>query len=279
MTEARAEMITKLKADIKKKQAMLDELMPKDNIKVERYIDIENRVKSKPAEPKYATGVEWLDRNMRGGFTRGSFINLAGVSFSGKSTLVLKILSNIAEYNNAVLFSFEMYENILVQELKDKLNERQKANLLITQKSYNFDEIEQIIRDQAAKGVVFFAIDSKMKIRTTFEGKEYEKISRLSNELSKLTQELGIILLLINQINEEDRKNNKFGLKGSGDQQYDSDVILYINVEDDKQTKEERRVCYCSKDRLNKRKWKEDITEVQVEVKTYEDRKIEMSQI
>lgn len=275
MSEEKAELIRKLDEKIAKYQALKSELLPKEETPmVEPYIELEKRVHLKPNEPKYGTGIQWLDDRMNGGFTRGSYINLAGVSFSGKSTLALKILTNIASYNKAVFFSLEMYENILVNELRG-LTETQKINLQIVQKGYAIEDIEKIIREQAKEGVVFFAIDSKMKIKTSFDGKEYQQISKLSNMLARLTQELGIILLLINQINEEDRKNGKFGLKGSGDQVYDSDVVLYIDVV--KKENQERRLCYCTKDRYNKRKWVEDITENNVEVIIYkEDKQINM---
>lgn len=254
------ELVSKIKAKIEKYQKLLEEITIKDNPILEKYTEVEKRVKSKKPEPKYVTGVQWLDDNLNGGFTQGSFINLAGVSFSGKSTLALKILANVAEYKKVVFFSLEMYENILVKELENKLNKTQKENLLIVQKGYDVEVIESIIREQAKKGVKFFVIDSKMKVKTNFDGKEHQQISRLSNMFARLTQELGIILLLINQISEEDRKNNKFGLKGSGDQVYDSDVILYIYIKIDKE-RGERRICSCVKDRYNKRKWNEDITE------------------
>ena len=44
--------------------------------------------------------------------------------------------------------------------------------------------------------------------------------------------------------------------KGSGDVSYDSDVSLFITVDDD-----ENRTLHCKKDRINERTWTEDITD------------------
>lgn len=79
---------------------------------VEQAASLRARVKNKPHSPKYSTGIAWLDEKLCGGFTEGSFINIAGENFSGKSTLVLKILANIARGNKTLFFSFEMYENL-----------------------------------------------------------------------------------------------------------------------------------------------------------------------
>ena len=110
----------KITEQIKELQATLLELdtLEGKTYDIEPAANLVARVKSKPILPKYSTGIFWLDDYMKGGFKEGSFINIAGQSFSGKSTLVLKILGNIASYNKCLFFSFEMYENLLA----DKLN-------------------------------------------------------------------------------------------------------------------------------------------------------------
>jgi len=267
MTE-KEELIAKLKERIEKDMRLMAELTGGAGDSIETAWQIEQRVKKKTKQPEMLTGIPWLDRNT-GGIERGTFINLAGQSFSGKSTLVLKILANIAVYKPTCFFSFEMYEDKLVNKIK-YLSQKQKENIYVVQKEYRLDSVDAIIRQKAEDGVVFFAIDSRMKISVSVTGKEYEKISYLSNHLSKLCQELGIIIILINQISEEDLKNGRLSLKGSGDQYYDSDMILFITVQKDKQD-QERRICYCQKDRDGEKKWKEDITEISVEVVDYKE--------
>ena len=244
-------------------------LVGDEEVATEVYYDLEKRVLSKPREPKYMTGVEWLDREL-GGFRSGTFINLAGQSFSGKTSLALKILANVAEYNKAFLASLEMYENKLVDKLKH-LSQKQKQNLIVSQKCFKIEELESIMRTQSKLGVKFFVLDSRMKITVQQGEKEYQKIALLSGKLASLTQELGIIVILINQTSEEDLKNGRFSLKGSGDQFYDSDCVLFLAIAKDKGSDEEKRLCFCKKDRDNGRLWSCDITEAQVEVREYQE--------
>jgi len=126
-----------LKAKIEVLQSHLKEL---DQSEGKTY-DIESagsllrRVQSKPHTPSYMTGISWLDFHF-GGFKDGTFINIAGESFSGKSTLIIELLANIAEYNKTVFFSFEMYENTTSKNL-ERLKNEQLANLLIEQHRNN----------------------------------------------------------------------------------------------------------------------------------------------
>ena len=122
-----------IKAKIEVLQSHLKEL---DHSEGKTY-DIESagsllrRVKAKPHIPSYTTGIYfWLDAHF-GGFKDGSFINIAGESFSGKSTLIIELLANIAEYNKTVFFSFEMYENTTAKKIRTIERNTTSLNLLI----------------------------------------------------------------------------------------------------------------------------------------------------
>lgn len=254
-------MSAELKADIRKKIAKLETYL-RELEDIDGSIELENakavveRVSAKPKLPKFATGIRFLDDRMHGGFEAGSFVNVAGENFAGKTELILAILGNIAKYSPVVFFSFEMYENLLTKRF-EKWDDTQLANLLIDQKHRELDAITSIIRAYAKKGVRFFAIDSRMKIEVPGISEQYERNSRISAELSKLTQELGIVLLLINQIAESDQRNKRLALKGSGDQAYDSDVLLFVLKDKDDDSK---RIMVCEKDRINGKRWIQDYT-------------------
>ncbi len=254
-------MSAELKADIRKKIAKLETYL-RELEDIDGSIELENakavveRVKLKPRLPKFATGIRFLDDRMRGGFDAGSFVNVAGENFAGKTELILAVLGNIAKYSPVVFFSFEMYENMLTKRFQ-KWDDTQLDNLLIDQKHRELDAITFIIRAYAKKGVRFFAIDSRMKIEVPGISEQYERNSRISAELSKLTQELGIVLLLINQIAESDQRTKRLALKGSGDQAYDSDVLLFILKDKDDDSK---RIMVCEKDRINGKRWIQDYT-------------------
>jgi replicative DNA helicase len=251
------ELLRELKAEREKIERYIAELEGTlADVRVETLAEVQRRVERKPKVPKFATGVGFLDYRMNGGFQQGSFVQIAGQNFTGKTELVLTILSNVAKGGPALFFSFEMYEDLLVERLK-RLDETQKRNLLIDQRHRNIEDIEAIVRDRAKKGVRFVAIDSRMKIEAAGRMEEYQKNSLISSRLSKLTQELGVVLLLVNQISEADQRGKRLALKGSGDQAYDADVILYLlaNRDDDS-----NRVMVCDKDRVNHRRWKETYT-------------------
>lgn len=269
-----------IKAKIETLQSHLKELQQSKGkiYEIESAGSLLRRVQAKPHISSYTTGIFWLDAHF-GGFKDGSFINIAGESFSGKSTLIIELLSNIAEYNKTVFFSFEMYENTTAKKLQ-RLRESQLVNLLIEQHRNELMEVVGLIRTYAEKGVKFFAIDSKMKVKVVGNASTVEKTAMISSVLSKLCQELGVIIILINQIGEDDLKNGRMALKGSGDQVYDSDVIWFLTANKDKDMNVTKRTLYCTKDRLNEKLFKVDIPQVQtVQVVEYKEDKIEIQRL
>jgi len=253
MDNRKQQLKDKILKQIEEKQKILEELNESSQ-QLETLREVRDRVSKKGKTVKYETGYNAIDDEM-GGFSEGSFINIAGQNFSGKTTLVLKVLSNIAKNKRSVFFSYEMYENLLVT---NKLTDTQiDDNLIIVQNKYLLMDIETIVRDEAKKGVKFFAIDSMMKIKVLDRMQDYQKVSLISSTLSKLTQELGIIIVLINQVALTDIREKRLEFKGSGDVSYDSDVSLFITVDEETGT----RMMHCKKDRINERTWRRDITD------------------
>ena len=168
-----------------------------------------------------------------------------------------------------------------IQQLKklERLREAQLTNLLIEQHRNELMEIVGLIRTYAQRGVKFFAIDSKMKVKVVGNSSTVEKTALISSVLAKICQELGVIIILINQIGEDDLKNGRMALKGSGDQVYDSDVIWFLTVNKDKDMNVTKRTLYCTKDRLNEKLFKVDIPQFNaknVQVVEFKEDKIEM---
>lgn len=245
-----SEALNKLIAKRDEIQELIDELMQDTaDLRVERLSAVFKRIDSMPPMAKYETGIDWFDYEMGGGFSEGSFINIAGEGFSGKTTFVLEVLQNISKYKQVLFFSFEMYERLIRIRLKN-LSSVQQGNLLIEQKRNELGAIESVIKAYSKAGGKFIAIDSRMKIKVAGKSEEFQKNSDISSRLSKLCQETGVIIILINQISESDLKTGRMSLKGSGDQFYDSDVVLFIVV-----NKDETRTMVCTKDRINQKKW------------------------
>jgi predicted ATP-dependent serine protease len=239
----------------------LDELkaLNGDEQKIENANVLFERVEKKPKMPKLMTGISCIDDNM-GGLSLGSFINIAGESFVGKTTLMLKILTNLAAGHKVLFFSFEMYEDLLKNSIYKLAGENYLVyqNLLIEQKSRRLGDIDKIIREQARKGLKLFVIDSIMKIEVAGKPKEYEQRTYISSVFSKLCQELGIIVILINQISEQDQRDGRMAFKSSGNIAFDSDVNFFILASKHDKTSGDisERTMWCTKDRINGRKWK-----------------------
>lgn len=203
------------------------------------------------------TGLYWLDEKLGGaGLAEGSFINVAGESFAGKTTFVLELLQSLGENDKVAFFSYEMYEKVLYRKLRFSKTSFRRNLFLIQDEPY-LDVIERRIRELIKKGVKFVAIDSRMKIQTKEKMEDYVRNVFISAVLSRICRETGVIIMLINQMNEADLKSGRFSLKGGNDQVYDSDMIFYLRYDD----KTDARILFCAKDRLTDsgKKWKTEI--------------------
>jgi len=237
--------------------------------------ELKRLVELRPKTPRYETGIDALDYKFFGGIEIGTFVQLAGESGVGKTHLLLEILSNIANYSKTVFFNFEMGDTRIIKRLNKLLvNESQWDNLVIDSDTRNLDELCNEITLYAREGVKFFTIDSKMKIEVSGTQEDHKKFSSISNKLAKLSQQNDIIVFLINQMSEQDIKNKRLAFKGSGDQQYDSDISLfYVKDEDGKRT------LICNKNRQDEQEFHLDLhltadgkTISQEVVTTYQDK-------
>lgn len=217
--------------------------------------ELKNYIASLPKIPKYEVGIKAFDDYMKG-FETGLFVNLAAESGAGKTTTILEILSNVSMGRKSVFFSFEMGKKLLNEKLnKINLSDNQLDNLIIDFESNDLDDLVREIELYAYEGIKFFGIDSKMKITAKGNEPEHQKISKISSTLSRLCATKDIVIFLINQLNEDDIKNKRLALKGSGDQKYDADVIFFITID-----KEGRRWLQCTKNRQNDILYKTEIT-------------------
>lgn len=210
-----------------------------------------------PHQPKYAIGIKPIDDalndydgkryGLQGGIETGSFINLAGESGAGKTTLTIDILANVAEYSKVVFFNHEMGLRRMAGRLKRRLKtEAQLDNMIIDSSTDKLNDICIEVALHAHQGVKFFVIDSRMKIRVDGDMSDVQKNSLISSELSRLAREKDIILILINQMAESDIKEGRLALKGSGDAKYDSDIVLFYVID---RNKPNQRKLICTKNR------------------------------
>ncbi len=232
------------------KLSMLDLLTHKETKLTISAGDLKTKIsKMKPAT-RYETGLDYLDDNLKShngnvGFEVGSLILLGGQSGAGKSHIMLDMLSNISTYSKCAFFNFEMGDRRLNYRLGRLLKtDIQYKNFLINAESRDLDDLIMEIKILAEDGVVFFAIDSKMKLSVKGNEAEYQKISSITKRLSEVAIKNDIIIFLINQISEENLKTGWKSFKGSGDQIYDADMALFLTIGD-----EDVRILECTKNR------------------------------
>lgn len=205
--------------------------------------DLKQMVMMNPVPPRYETGISILDEHLKGGFEVGTFVQLAGQSGGGKTTILLNILANISRGKKCMMFNFEMGSRRIINRLDKMLKEpSQWENLMVDGLTRNIDALCDEITLSARDGIKFFMIDSMMKIETG-DADELKSQAMVSNRLSKVAQEREVIIILINQMSEDAIKSKRFSLKGSNSQQYDSDMSLFLVVQD------EKRRLFCSKNR------------------------------
>ena len=223
--------------------------------------------KRPPVLEFYKTGIRAIDDNFNG-LIKGGFIQVAAASGAGKTTIMARILSNLAKNYKVAHFDFEMGEYKLFFLLRNFLKEdAQLKNYHINTETHKLKDLIKEITYLSDQGIKIFLIDSKMKIETG-ERDTYKSASKISHELSKLTKSGNITIILINQMSDAAIREGRPELKGSGDQVYDSDVILVLTKLIDKENSvkgeppvldETKRGILCVKNRFGKTSIRDEI--------------------
>jgi replicative DNA helicase len=230
--------------------------------------ELMKRVEAMPKVPRYEVGIDAIDmelatdeeryKGIKGGIEIGTFIQFAGESGAGKTTLVLDILTNISKYSRVAFFNFEMGDKRIAHRLARKLKtDAQKDNFIIDSRTRKLDALLMEITIHARDGIKFFAIDSRMKIEVDTAGlADHQKTSLISAQLSKIAQEKEIIVFLINQMSDEAIKDNRMVLKNGGDQKYDADMMWFYIIDKKDPNK---RILRCTKDRQYEHTWSAEL--------------------
>jgi len=217
-----------------------------------------NSLKTMPIKPKYETGIKVIDERFNGGLELSQLILIGGQKGAGKTAFALQYLVNVSQGHKSCFISFEMPKWKIAQRLsKHNPNVNQKRNFYLFDKGRDISEIEVNVKKLVKDGIKFFSIDSLMKITNkSVKSSKHEQISDITNRLSRLCVELDIIIVLIVQISKEDLKGGNMAVKGSGDADYDADIMFFLTKDKDDKTK---RYFICDKNRQNGNEFKEEI--------------------
>ena len=200
------------------------------------FSEIEKEVERMPKPIPRETGIRPLDFELVnekdrkyqkvGGFPMGNFVQIAGTRGTGKTSILLKMLSGFSNYEPVSWFDFEIGKVGSVEKLKQF--KYSNVNLLYYNGSRELDDIIDEIKLLYAEGVRHFVIDSNMKIRVSSAYSDVNKNSIVSDKFSELTSSLFINIYLINQVSQQSEKDGSLYLKGGNDAEYDADIILFI---------------------------------------------------
>lgn len=260
--QLRLEVINEVDEDVKKQKSI--------TIK-----EVKKFVAARPMPIRRSTGIDTLDKELVGeaeygrgkigGFALGNFIQIVGNPAAGKSTLLMKIITNISLYERVSWFDFEMGDRRVTTKLEAfPYNE---DNIFYYNSSRELKDIIDEIKFLNAMGVKYFVVDSTMKIYVKGLD-EYQRNKQISNALSELTSTLEINIFAINQMNQQSAQTQTLNIKHGNDVEYDSDFVFFIlalpKKENGKIVKDEigqvvvdetKRAIVCHKNRQDERKF------------------------
>lgn len=196
---------------------------------------VRKKVASTPRPIPIETGITPLDRELvtpkeygrgkTGGFPLGNLIQLSGVSYAGKTSLFLKMLSNFSAGQKVSWFNFEMSDRQVIDAM-DQFKTKEE-NVLYYSFSRDLDDIIEEIKYLSADGVKHFFIDSNMNV-TVKGANQYETDTAISAQLKEVVSNLDVNVYLINQVSQQTEREGGLHLKGGNNATYFSDLILFI---------------------------------------------------
>lgn len=185
------------------------------------------------------TGIENLDNLLCGGFEPAQLVHIGGERNVGKTTLMKQILFNASVNYDTLFFSFEMpkWKMAKYTERMTGKSNMKRYHIIDTNmmKSRDVSDVARMIRTMWRKhGIRFALIDSKMKLNhRSYKGNsDAEKKGEIDSILSAVTQETGIVILMIVQASREELKSGKMGSYGSVLSDYETDMQLLLKKTD-----------------------------------------------
>lgn len=190
---------------------------------------------------KYELGVNFLDVILYGGIELHQLVLISGDFESGKSSLCLQIIRNLAKNYKCAYFCFEFpadkyavgEEKILNRLLNQntltyKDMESIQENIYIIDEGMNVDDTAANILFLASCGVKFFVIDSQMRLNVEQAMNVEESESRKFSILNNLCNKYGIVIFLIVQTSKNDNKSPLGSKKGG----HEASIMIRIEHND-----------------------------------------------
>ena len=225
----------------------LDSLRPNSPDEICTAADAVAALREARANPaaSHKTGLDGLDRTLKGGCKDGQLIVIGGRPGTGKSVLMLQIAVAAATAEKPVLVvSLEMPRQELAGRLAARMGEERVMGLPLQflDTTSNLDAIATLVKLQHRRqplGMLVVDYLQLLEIRGNRNDSRQDKIAQASRTLKRLALDLRIPVVAGSQLNRDSEKRGKptmADLRESGAIEQDADVVILIAVDKDAET-------------------------------------------
>lgn len=217
-------------------QSVNEEITPRDGGQVVSIAEAVKQAETRETKPPIATTqIPKLNDNLK--LNGGKLVTVAGRPGNYKSTLALHIARYNAVRNVGVgMFSLEMDAAEIGERFKAQGSGNLDIPLWIDYTSYSLTKIEaQIIQWAQRDSVKLVVIDYLLLIdfQAPKGTRKDEAIGIITRRLKQLAMRLGIVILLVTQLNRQNEIHNRrpilSDLRDSGNIEQDSDAVLFTH--------------------------------------------------
>ncbi|MDL2347665.1 DNA repair protein RadA [Campylobacter hyointestinalis] len=169
---------------------------------------------------RHTTGDVELDIVLGGGLVDGSLVLIGGSPGIGKSTLLLKIASNLAEFGENVLYVSGEESESQIKLRANRLNANSKNLYLLTE--INLDNILAEISKKEYKTLVVDSIQTLYSDKISSAPGSVSQVREITFELMRLAKSKNICVFIIGHITKEG------SIAGPRILEHMVDVVLYF---------------------------------------------------
>jgi DNA repair protein RadA/Sms len=175
--------------------------------------DMANRYKKSKRPRKIMTGIKEIDDALGGGIEAGQLIGVGGEPEAGKSSLLERIIDNVAEGHKSVYYTLEFAPRDYAERYTNRLEPKHK-NIKVIPEDSDINVMEHQIRLLSSIGYKFFVIDSQMKVVSP--GREGTEVTKdVFLRLKNLARMHELIIFIIVQSSKKSHDSAKPEVYGS----------------------------------------------------------------
>jgi len=204
-------------------------------------IDAYRRQKANPAQ-SHSTGIDGLNRVLKGGCRDGQLVVIGGRPGTGKSVLMLQFaVAAATAAKPALVVSLEMPRQEIAGRLAARFGEATVAGLPLNflDTTSNLDAIAALVKVQHRRqplGMLVIDYLQLLDVKGNRQDTRQDRIAAASRTLKRLAMDLQIPVIAGSQLNRDSEKRGKptmADLRESGAIEQDADIVILIAVDRD----------------------------------------------